>query len=69
MISLPLTQDIEHLIEKLPESEKKSLSLLIRAFVLAPQRNIGQVMDDMATYARSKGLTQDELDDLLKHDE
>lgn len=66
MITLPISQEMEKLIEQLPESEKKTLSLLIQAFVSRPKRTMNQVMDDMADYAKKNGLDKDKLDDLLR---
>jgi hypothetical protein len=68
MVTLPISPETEKLIEQLPESEKKTLSLLIQAFVTRPKRNMSQVMDDMADYAKKAGFTKDKLDDLLKDD-
>ena len=39
---------------------------MIWAFVNRPKRSMNQVMDDMAKYAKAKGLDLDKLDDLLK---
>ena len=66
MISLPLSIETEALIQRLSAEEKKRLALLIQAFVSQPVRPISQVMDDMADYARKKGLNPDHLDGLLK---
>jgi hypothetical protein len=66
MITLPISPETERLIQQLPDNEKKSLSLLIQAFVTRPKRTMSQVMDDMTEYARKKGLDKDKLDDLLK---
>ena len=66
MISLPLPPETEQLIARLSASEKKTLSLLIQAFVTRPKRSMNQVMDDMAKYAKAKGLDLNKLDDLLK---
>ncbi len=68
MLTLPISPETEKLIEQLPESEKKTLSLLIQAFVTRPKRNMSQVMDDMADYAKKAGFNKDKLDDLLKDD-
>ncbi len=68
MVTLPISPETEKLIEQLPESEKKTLSLLIQAFVTRPKRNMSQVMDDMADYAKKAGFNKDKLDDLLKDD-
>lgn len=66
MISLPISPETEKLIEQLPEREKKVLSLLIQSFVTQPKRSMSQVMDDMADYAKKKGLDTNNLDNLLK---
>lgn len=66
MISLPLSIETEALIQRLSEEEKKSLALLIQAFVSRPVRPLSQVMDDMAEYAQKKGLNPDELHGLMK---
>jgi hypothetical protein len=66
MISLPLPPETEQLIAKLSDEEKKALSTMIWAFLNRPKRSMSQVMDDMAKYAKSKGLDLDKLDDLLK---
>lgn len=66
MISLPLPPDTEKLIAQLSDDEKKALSTMIWAFVNRPKRTMNQVMDDMAKYAKSKGLDLDKLDELLK---
>ncbi len=66
MISLPLPPETEQLISRLSEEEKKALSTMIWAFVNRPKRSMNQVMDDMAKYAKAKGLDLDKLDDLLK---
>ena len=66
MISLPLPPDTEKLIAQLSEDEKKALPTMIWAFVNRPKRTMNQVMDDMAKYAKSKGLDLDKLDELLK---
>jgi hypothetical protein len=68
MVTLPISPETEKLIEQLPESEKKTLSLLIQAFVTRPKRNMSQVMDDMTNYAKKAGFNKDKLDDLLKDD-
>ncbi len=47
------------------EKEKKSLALLINAFVAHPERNMGQVMDDMALYAKKQGLDTGNINTLL----
>ena len=65
MITLPISSEMEKLIEQLPENEKKTLSLLIQAFVSRPKRTMSQVMDSMANYAKKEGLDKDKLDDLL----
>ncbi len=66
MITLPISPETEKLIEQLPDNEKKTLSLLIQAFVTRPKRTMNQVMDDMADYAKKKGLDKDTLDELLR---
>ena len=66
MISLPLPPETEQLIARLSASEKKTLSLLIQAFVTHPKRTMSQVMDDMTLYAKRQGLDTNKLDDLLK---
>ena len=66
MTTLPISPETERLIQQLTDNEKKSLSLLIQAFVTRPKRTMSQVMDDMSEYARKKGLDKDKLDDLLK---
>jgi hypothetical protein len=66
MISLPISPETEKLIERLPEKEKKTLSLLIQAFVTQPKRSMTQVMDDMADYAKKRGLDINNLDNLMK---
>ncbi len=65
MISLPLPPETEQLIAKLSAKEKNTLSVIIQAFVARPKRTMSQVMDDMTAYANRKGLTSDQLDDLL----
>jgi hypothetical protein len=65
MISLPIPIEAEQLIVKLSDQEKKALSVIIQAFVARPKRTMPQVMDDMAEYAKQKGLNIDKLDDLL----
>ncbi len=66
MISLPISPETEKLIEQLPDNEKKTLSLLIQAFVTRSKRTMSQVMDDMADHARKRGLDKDKLDELLR---
>jgi len=66
MISLPLPPETEQLIARLSHNEKKTLSIIIQAFVTRPKRSMIQMMDDMANYAKHQGLNPDELDDLLK---
>jgi hypothetical protein len=66
MISLPLPSETEQLIARLSDQEKNTLSLMIQAFVAKPKRSIGQVMDDMTSYAKRQGLTPEKLDDILK---
>jgi hypothetical protein len=68
MISLPLPPETENLIARLSDEEKKALSTMIWAFVNRPKRSMSQVMDDMANYAKAKGLDLDKIDDLLKQD-
>jgi len=60
-----MVTEVEELVNRLSESDKKTLSLLISAFVAKPKRNMQQVMDDMAAYAKKQGLNSDELKDLL----
>ncbi len=65
-IQIPLTPEVEHLVARLSESEKKSLSLIISAFVARPTRNMSQVMEDMSNYARQQGLKEEDIDGLLE---
>jgi hypothetical protein len=66
MISLPLSPETELLVARLSDDDKRTLSLIIQAFVRKPERTMSQVMDDMALYAKRQGLPIDKLDDLLK---
>ena len=68
MISLPLPAETEQLIVLLSNQEKKTLTLMIQAFVAKPNRSMAQVIDDMAAYAKRQGLTPDKLNDLLKEE-
>lgn len=65
-IQISLTPEVEHLVAHLSESEKKTLSLIISAFVARPSRNMSQVMEDMSNYARQQGLKEEDIDDLLE---
>ena len=64
-IQIPLEPEIEQLVSRLSDNEKKTLSLIISAFVARPTRSISQVMDDMAQYAKKQGLKDDEIEGLL----
>jgi hypothetical protein len=65
-IQIPLEPEIEQLASRLSDAEKKTLSLIISAFVARPTRSISQVMDDMALYAKKQGLKDDEIPGLVE---
>lgn len=68
MILLPLPPETEHLITRLSEKEKNTLSMIIQAFVSRPKRTMPEVMDSMAEYARQQGLNTQDLNNLLKEE-
>ena len=68
MISLPLPLETEQLIARLSDQEKKTLALMIQAFVAKPKRTMEQVINDMTAYAKRQGLTPEKLDDILKEE-
>jgi hypothetical protein len=65
-IQIPLDPEIEQLASRLSDAEKKTLSLIISAFVARPTRSISQVMDDIAFYAKKQGLKNDEIEGLVE---
>jgi hypothetical protein len=65
-IQIPLSPEIEQLVVHLSDTEKKTLSLIISAFVARPHRTMSQVMEDMSRYAKTQGLTQEDIDGLLE---
>jgi hypothetical protein len=65
-IQIPLSPEVEQLVAHLSESEKKTLSLIISAFVARPNRSMPQVMEDMSRYSKKQGLRDEDFDGLLK---
>jgi hypothetical protein len=68
MISLPVSPETEQMLLKLSESEKKTLALMVNAFVARPKRSMSQVMESMAEYAKKQGLDMNKLDELLNEE-
>ena len=67
-ISIKVNDKLAARYKQLSENEKQGISYLLNEIMDDP-RSLSEVMEDMAKYAKNKGLTQEELNEILNEDD
>lgn len=69
-ITIPVPPDVAKAYREAPPDQQRVWNLLVqfylRDFATRPRRSLEEIMDEMGRQAAANGLTEEELEDILK---